>query len=141
MDPESKVMKKWLVRVCVSLSAVALLVWTVPLVIGILSAKALQGSFLLASCACGHDIFLLVEGGEAFDSCPGHGEKKLIGPVTRSGDTVTVLRAGDSRPEYEIKRENDGYHLRFLPIKDGSWHRVERITNPWRTTLRGYFPE
>lgn len=134
-------MRKRLVKIGRAALVVILLIWVVPVAFGFFSAKTLQGCFRLASCACGHDVFLLVEEKEAFDYCPGHKEKKLIGPVSRSGDLITVLRAKDSRPEYEIKREDGVYFLRFLSIKNNSWSQVDRITNPWRTTLRSYFPE
>ncbi len=133
-------MRKRLAKIGFAALAIPLLVWAVPLAVGFFNAKALQGCFLIGSCGCSHDIFLLVEEKEAFNYCPGHKDKKLIGPVSRSADVITIIRARDSLPIYEIKRDNGAYFLSFSPTK-GSWRQVDRITNPWRTTLRSYFPE
>ena len=134
-------MRKLLVKIGAAALVVILLIWAVPVAIGFFNAKALQGCFLLGNCGCGHDVFLLVEEKEAFDYCPGHDDKKLIGPVSRTGDLIKVIRARDSRPAFEIKREDSAYFVRFLRIKDTRWNQIDRITNPWRTTLRSYFPE
>lgn len=121
--------------------ATALLVWAVPVAVGSAQAKPLLGSFLIARCGCGHDIFYLIEETQAFDYCPGHKERKLIGSVTRTGNWVSVGRARDSAPDFELKQEKGGYFLRYSSLKDDDWHAVDQITNPWRTSLRSYFPE
>ena len=50
--------------------AAALLIWTIPMAVGLARAKTLEGSFLVASCACGHDVFYLVEDGEGLGLLP-----------------------------------------------------------------------
>ena len=133
--------KKRLIMIGTIAGAAALLAWAIPVAAGLAQAKPLLGSFMLARCVCGHDIFYLIEETQAFDYCPGHKEKKLIGPVTRAGNLVRVARARDSAPVFELKLEKGGYFLKFSSLKDDDWDAVDQITNPWRTSLRSYFPE
>lgn len=118
-----------------------LLIWTVPMAVGYARAKTLQGSFFIANCACGHDIFYLIENGRAYDYCPGHKDKKLIGGVVVSDNQLVALRAKDNQPEFELKVDDGSYYLRYPILKDDDWDLVEQTTNPWRTTFRSYLPE
>ena len=142
LEPFGLVMiKSRLVTISTIAVAVTLLIWAIPVAIGFAQALPLQGSFLLGQCACGHEIFYLIEEAQAFDYCPGHKEKKLVGPVSKNGDLIRISRAKDLAPDFELKLENGGHYLRFLPVKDDEWHYVDQVTNPWRTSLRSYFPE
>ena len=134
-------MKKRLIVISLFAAGMAFLIWAIPVAIGSARAKPLQGSFLVAGCACGHEIFYLIEHEHAYDYCPGHKEKKLIGPVSRNGNLISVFRARDSVPDFDLKFEKGNHYLKFLSIKDHEWNKIDQITNPWRTLLRSYFPE
>lgn len=134
-------MKKRIYISIMVIAATALLIWCVPIAIGRAQAKPLEGSFLIATCACGHDVFYHIEGGVAYDYCPGHKQKKLIGHVTTNKGHLTVLRSKDGTPDFELKRQDGTYYLRYPRLKNDDWHAVEKISNPWRTSWRSYFPE
>lgn len=134
-------MKKRIYIIGMFIAATALLIWCVPIAIGRAQAKPLEGSFLIANCACGHDVFYLIEGGLAYDYCPGHKEKKLIGSVVTNNSHLTILRAKDGIPDIELKLQDGTYYLRYPTLKDDDWDPVEQISNPWRTSWRSYFPE
>ena len=134
-------MKKQIYIVGIFIAAITLLIWRVPIAIGRAKAKPLEGSFLIANCACGHDVFYLIEGGLAYDYCPGHKEKKLIGSVVTDQNHLTVLRAKDGTPDVELKLQDGTYYLQYPTLKDYDWYPVEQISNPWRTSWRSYFPE
>ena len=134
-------MKKRIYAIGMIIAAVTLLIWCVPMLIGRAQSKPLEGSFLIANCACGHDIFYLIEGGMAYDYCPGHDEKKLIGSVAEANNQIKVLRSKDGVPDVELKLQDGTYYLRYPTLKDDDWDPVEQITDPWRTSWRSYFPE
>lgn len=134
-------MKKRIYIIGMFIAAIALLIWAVPIAVGRAQAKPLEGSFLIANCACGHDVFYLIEGGSAYDYCPGHKEKKLIGSVVTDKNHLTVLRAKDGNPDFELKLQDGTYYLRYPALKDDDWDSVAQISNPWRTSWRSYFPE
>lgn len=134
-------MKKRVYIIGMFIVATALLIWCVPIAIGRAQAKPLEGSFLTANCVCGHDVFYLIEGGFAYDYCPGHKEKRLIGSIVTYNSHLTVLRAKYGVPDIELKLTDGTYYLRYPTLKDDDWYRVEQISNPWRTSWRCYFPE
>jgi len=120
---------------------IALLLWLIPILVGKARVKPLEGSFLVGNCACNHDIFYLIEAGQAYDYCPGHKEKKLIGATTQTSQQVTVYRENNNEPAFQLKLEDNTYYLRFPSLEGSVWTQVEQISNPWRTSLRSYFPE
>lgn len=134
-------MKKRVCLIGMSIAALALLIWCVPIAIGLALAKPMEGSFLIANCVCGHDVFYLIEGGSGYDFCPGHKEKDLIGPVVTNDSHLTVLRAKDGIPCFELKLQDGTHFLRLPGVENDDWHPVERISNPWRTSWRVYLPE
>jgi hypothetical protein len=95
-------MKKRVYIIGMFIVATALLIWCVPIAIGRAQAKPLEGSFLIANCLCGHDVFYLIEGGFAYDYCSGHKEKRLIGSIVTYNSHLTVLRAKDGNPDINL---------------------------------------
>jgi hypothetical protein len=49
-----------------------------------------------------------------------------VGPVSRNGDLIRISLAKDLAPDFELKLENGGHYLRFLPVKDDEWHYVDQ---------------
>ena len=134
-------MKKRIKIIGLIFIAVPLLVWCIPLLIARTQTEQLEGSFLVGHCACKHEIFYLIEDGKAYDFCPGHKEKKLIGAVVTLGNHLTAYRGSSGTSDFELKLEGSVHYLRFPNIKENEWFQVEQINNPWRTSLRSYFPE
>jgi hypothetical protein len=134
-------MKKLTRTISIVIASTALLVWCIPILIGQARAKPFEGSFLCGNCACNHEIFYLIEGGMAYDYCPGHNDKKLIGTVVTNNNHLTVLRITDGSPDIELKMQDGTYYLHYPSIKDHDWEPIEQINNPWRTSFRSYLPE
>ena len=133
-------MKKILIRIGLFTGTLAFLGWVIPVVIGMIQAKPFVGSFQTARCACGHDVFYLIEDAEAFEYCPGHKEKRLVGPALKIGNRVEVSDAAKLTPVFQLKFEDGDYFLKFTSV-EYDWHVVDQVTNPWRTSLRWYLPE
>lgn len=138
---KTKMKKKRIIRTSLFIGAVAILIWATPVGVGLIRAKPLSGSFMISSCACGHEVFYLIENSQAYEYCPGHKQKKLIGPARRDGDLVRVASTTDSAPEFEIKLENGSHFMKFPWLKNDEWEVVEQVSNPSRNSLCGYFPE
>lgn len=133
-------MKNILVRVGLFTGIPALLVWAVPIAVSQLQAKPFVGSFNTGGCACGHEIFYLIENDDAFYYCPGHREKRLVGPVSKVADGIEVSDLIKKTPDFRIRLEDGDFIFKFASEKS-RWHVVEHVTNPWRTSLRWYLPE
>jgi hypothetical protein len=114
--------------------------YMVPRAVGAAKARPLHGNFDMGlKCMGGHEIFLYLDGSRAYQHCPGHRDMSPMGPITRTGDSVTILHANDGTPWLRI--DYDGTHHKATRVKDGRRCDLPQVNNPWRTWLPKFFPE
>ena len=87
----------------------------------------------------GHEIFLYLDGAQAYEHCPGHRDMDPMGPITRTADSVTILHAKDRSPWLRI--DYDGTAHKVTRIRDGRLYELPQVNNPWRTWLPTLLPE
>lgn len=113
-------------------------------------ARPLYGDFdLELRCAGGHEIFLRLEESAAYNNCPGHKDKALIGRIERTPEAVLVHRKKDDAPWMRITWDGKQHHLEFLQRRNSSTLEgmtpvrgvLAQVLNPFRTILPRYLPE
>lgn len=113
-------------------------------------ARPLYGDFDMGlKCMGGHEIFLRLEEHEAFNNCPGHRDKDLIGKLERTGNSAIILRKKDNIPWMRVDWNGSFHSLVFLQSRNSSTLEgmaskltpLPQVTNPFRTKLPRYLPE
>jgi hypothetical protein len=114
--------------------------YVVPRVVSASAARPLYGNFDMGlKCMGGHEIFLYLDGTQAYEHCPGHRDMEPMGPITRTADSVTILHAKDSAPWLRI--DYNGTAHKVTRVRDGRLYDLSQVNNPWRTWLPTLFPE
>ena len=114
--------------------------YLVPRLVSAANARPLYGNFDMGmKCMGGHEIFLYLDGTQAYQHCPGHRDMEPMGSITRSADSVTILHAKDGTPWLRI--DYDGTSHRATRVRDGQLYPLPQVNNPWRTWLPGILPE
>lgn len=114
--------------------------YLVPRLVSAANARPLYGNFDMGmKCMGGHEIFLYLDGTQAYQHCPGHRDMEPMGSITRSADLVTILHAKDGTPWLRIGY--DGTAHKATRVRDGQSYPLPQVNNPWRTWLPGILPE
>jgi hypothetical protein len=96
-----------------------------------------------ARCMGGHEIFLDLKMDLAYQYCPGHRDRKLVGRVIRDSSSATVVDPKDGKLWFRIDWNGIGHSLTFLKDGDSSSviglirdHKdLHQVTSPFRIWL------
>ena len=97
----------------------------------------------------GHEVFLDLDTRYAYNNCPGHRERRKVGCVVRTRDSVTIIDARDDSPWFRIDWDGSAHSLSFLKSPDSQSIMgcipvrgvISQVTNPWRLWLPTMLPE
>ena len=113
-------------------------------------SQPLHGTFDVGmKCMGGHEIFLDLESGDAYDACPGHRSRDRIGKVVRNNNSATIIDSRDGAPWIRIDWDGSSHSLSFLKVPDSTSlmgmiplrGHVHQVTSPWRLWAPRFFPE
>ena len=143
-------MKKKPIAIAISLAAIGTVGYIVPQLQAAREARPLNGMFdVQMKCMGGHEIFLELEGGSAFDNCPGHRERKELAKVIRDATSATIIDPRDDQPWFRIEWDGSKHTLVFIKRPDTqsvfgmipARGEIHQVTNPWRLWLPRLLPE
>ena len=113
-------------------------------------AQPLYGNFDVGmKCMGGHEIFLDLEFSHAYQNCPGHRDRKLIGRIVRTKDSATIIDLRDSTPWLRIEWNGTTHSVSVIEKPDSqstigmisASQTTNQVNNPWRLWLPRLLPE
>lgn len=141
-------MKKKILITAAVIGIVTSLGYIVPIVVKSANAVPLHGDYdMNLMCMGGHEIFLRLENEFAYEHCPGHRDKILIGRIIRDEASLIIL---DQEGEHFVRVQQDGDDLtveRLIWPKEPTIlqlvgkRKIKQVNNPWRTWFPRMLPE
>ena len=125
---------KWIV----SVSAAAVLIYMVPVIVAAASAHGTRGYFYDGKCMGGHEIFTYIEGDGYYSYCPGHRETRREYTIRASGGQWETLK-GDGTVAFGFRVQDGDVFRTFLVSTN--WIRMERVYSPWRLWIPRLLPQ